>query len=67
MMKSYCFPSTYEFTNQELSNVANNLLDGIKIKINENDYIVGNLALRKVIPLTKISIQLLLRKNINYC
>ena len=42
MMKSYCFPSTYEFTNQELSNVANNLLDGIKIKINENDYIVGN-------------------------
>ena len=47
MMKSYCFPSTYEFTNQELSNVANNLLDGIKIKINENDYIVGNLALRE--------------------
>ena len=47
MMKSYCFPSTYESTNQELSNVANNLLDGIKIKINENDYIVGNLALRE--------------------
>ena len=67
MMKSYCFPSTYEFTNQELSNVANNLLDGIKIKINENDYIVGNLALREGYSLTKISIQLLLRKNINYC
>ncbi len=47
MMKSYCFPSSYELTNQELSNVADNLLNGLKMRINENDYIVGNLALRE--------------------
>ena len=41
MMKSYCFPSTYEFTNQELSNVANNLLDGIKIKITKTIILLG--------------------------
>lgn len=47
MMKSYCFPSTYEITNQELSRVADSLLNGLKIKMRDNDYIVGNLALRE--------------------
>lgn len=47
MMKCYNFPSTYEVTNQEFSNVADGLLNGIKIKLDNNDYIVGNLALRE--------------------
>lgn len=45
MLKSYNFPSVYEATNQELTNVAENILDGIKIHIDDTDYIVGNLAL----------------------
>lgn len=45
MLKSYNFPSVYEATNQELANVAENILDGIKINLDDNDYIVGNLAL----------------------
>lgn len=45
MLKSYNFPSVYEATNQELTNVAENILDGIKINIDDTDYIVGNLAL----------------------
>lgn len=45
MLKSYNFPSVYEATNQELKDVAENILDGIKINLNDNEYIVGNLAL----------------------
>lgn len=45
MLKSYNFPSVYEATNQELTNVAENILDGIKISVDDNEYIVGNLAL----------------------
>ena len=47
MMKSYNFPSTYEATNQEFSHVADCLLNGIKLKLGNNDYIIGNLALRE--------------------
>lgn len=47
MMKSYTFPSTYEITNQEFSQVTDSLLNGIKIKLGDNDYIVGELALRE--------------------
>ena len=45
MLKSYNFPSVYEATNQELANVAENILDGLKINLDDTDYIVGNLAL----------------------
>ncbi len=45
MLKSYNFPSVYEATNRELKNIAENILDGIKINIDDTDYIVGNLAL----------------------
>ncbi|MDE7073690.1 MAG: ParM/StbA family protein [Odoribacter sp.] len=45
MLKSYNFPSVYEATNQELTNVAENILDGIKINMDDSEYIVGNLAL----------------------
>ncbi|MDR0981868.1 MAG: ParM/StbA family protein [Culturomica sp.] len=45
MLKSYSFPSVYEATNQELRNVAESILDGIKINVEGIDYIVGNLAL----------------------
>ena len=47
MMKSYNFPSAYEITNQELSHVADSLLDGMKIRVNNNEYILGDLALRE--------------------
>ena len=43
MLKSYNFPSVYEATNQELANVAENILDGLKINLDDTDYIVGNL------------------------
>ena len=33
MLKSYNFPSVYEATNQELANVAENILDGLKTTI----------------------------------
>lgn len=45
MLKTYDFPSVYEATSQELKNVAESILDGIKISIDDYDYIVGNLAL----------------------
>ncbi|MDL2330645.1 ParM/StbA family protein [Odoribacter sp. OttesenSCG-928-A06] len=45
MLKSYSFPSVYEATNQELQNVAESILDGIKINVEGTEYIVGNLAL----------------------
>ncbi len=45
MLKSYVFPSVYEAINRELPNVADNILNGIKVKMNDEDYMVGNLAL----------------------
>ena len=45
MLKSYIFPSVYEAVNRELPNVADNVLNGMRIKLNEEDYMVGNLAL----------------------
>lgn len=45
MLKSYVFPSVYEVINRELPNVADNILNGIRVKVNEEDYMVGNLAL----------------------
>ena len=47
MMKFYGFSSAYEITNQELSRVADSLLNGLKLKVNNNEYIVGDLALRE--------------------
>ncbi|MCL1942749.1 MAG: ParM/StbA family protein [Candidatus Azobacteroides sp.] len=45
MLKSYVFPSVYEAINRELPNVADNILNGIRVKVNDEDYMVGNLAL----------------------
>ena len=45
MLKSYIFPSVYEAINRELPDVSDNLLNGMRIKLNEEDYIIGNLAL----------------------
>lgn len=47
MTTSYNFPSTYEITNQEFTNIADCLLNGMKIRLSNNDYIIGNLALRE--------------------
>ena len=45
MLKSYTFPSVYEATNMELRSVASDLLNGMKIKMGEDEYMVGNLVL----------------------
>lgn len=45
MLKSYIFPSVYEAVNRELPNVSDNVLNGMRIKLNDEDYMVGNLAL----------------------
>ena len=45
MLKSYAFPSVYETINRELPNVADNILNGLRVKANDEDYMVGNLAL----------------------
>ena len=66
MLKSYNFPSVYEATNQELANVAENILDGIKINLDDTDYIVGNLALSKAILHIRVSMQPRQTKSINY-
>ncbi|MDR2475322.1 MAG: ParM/StbA family protein [Bacteroidales bacterium] len=45
MLKSYIFPSVYEAINRELPNVSDNILNGMRLKLNDEDYIIGNLAL----------------------
>ena len=66
MLKSYNFPSVYEATNQELANVAENILDGLKINLDDTDYIVGNLALVEAILHIRVSMQPRQTKSINY-
>ena len=45
MLKSFTFPSVYEATNMELRSVASDLLNGMKIKMGDIEYMVGNLVL----------------------
>ena len=45
MIKSYVFPSAIESHNSELLNVADSLINGLKIYHNNEGYILGNLAL----------------------
>ena len=66
MLKSYNFPSVYEATNQELANVAENILDGIKINLDDTDYIVGNWHWSKAILHIRVSMQPRQTKSINY-
>ena len=66
MLKSYNFPSVYEATNQELANVAENILDGLKINLDDTDYIVGNLAPVEAILHIRVSMQPRQTKSINY-
>jgi hypothetical protein len=47
MLKSYSFPSVYETINRELPNVADDILNGLRLKMDNDDYMVGNLALRE--------------------
>ncbi len=42
--KTIIFPSVFERHNSELDKVADNLLDGLKIFLNGEAYIIGNLA-----------------------
>ena len=44
-MISYRFPSIFERHNSELDNVSNDLINGLKIYLNGESYIIGNLAL----------------------
>lgn len=43
--ETHIFPSVIESSNALLTNVTTNRLDGMKIQHNEQDYLVGNLAL----------------------
>lgn len=55
MEKHFIIPSVFEQSSKELYNVADNILDGIKIvDLNGNDYLVGNLALREGIAPHKL-------------
>lgn len=45
MIKSYVFPSAIETNNNTLTNVATNILNGLKIFHEEESYLIGNLAL----------------------
>lgn len=47
MIKSLVFSSVYESTNSEVTQVSQSLIDGLRIQYHEQDYIVGNLALRE--------------------
>ena len=45
MFKTKLFPSVFETSTAELVNVADDLLSGLKIQLDETSYIVGELAL----------------------
>ncbi len=45
MITSYSFPSVFEHNNSDLSMVSQDLLNGLRIFIDDVPYIVGNLAL----------------------
>lgn len=53
-MKSVLFPSVIENHDYALQSAINNLVDGIKIHLNGNQYIVGNLALEEGVSPHKI-------------
>ncbi len=55
MEKHFIIPSVFEETAIDLNNVADNILDGLKIvDFNGKDYLVGNLALREGIAPHKL-------------
>ena len=45
MRTIYSFPSVFEGSNANLNHVSNDLINGLKIYIDDNSYILGNLAL----------------------
>lgn len=45
MLKSFNFPSAYEATNMEFVGASVSLINGLKINYDDNDYLVGNLAM----------------------
>lgn len=47
MLKSLSFPSVYEATNREFSGMNASPIDAIKIKYEDTDYLVGNLAMQE--------------------
>ena len=47
MFKSLSFPSVYEATNQEFYNAEVSLIDALKIKFQNTDYLVGNAAMEE--------------------
>jgi len=47
MLKTKSFPSVFETNTAELINVADDLLEGLKIKVDDEHYVVGELALRE--------------------
>lgn len=47
MLKTKSFPSVFETNTAELVDVANGVLDGLKVQVDDDRYIVGDLALRE--------------------
>ena len=45
MKKSYIFPSVFEHNNADLSLVSQDLINGLRLYIDDTAYVVGNLAL----------------------
>ncbi|MFB6271422.1 MAG: hypothetical protein ABEL51_00865 [Salinibacter sp.] len=47
MLKTKSFPSVFETNTTELVDVADDPLDGLKIQVDDEQYVVGKLALRE--------------------
>ncbi len=47
MLKTKSFPSVFETNASELVDVADNLLEGLKVQVDDERYVVGDLALRE--------------------
>ncbi|WP_103020368.1 ParM/StbA family protein [Salinibacter altiplanensis] len=47
MLKTKSFPSVFETNTNELVDVADDLLEGLKVQVDDEQYVVGDLALRE--------------------
>ena len=47
MLKTQSFPSVFETNTTELVDVADGLLEGLKVQVDDEQYVVGDLALRE--------------------
>ncbi|MCS4198857.1 hypothetical protein GGP93_000260 [Salinibacter ruber] len=55
MLKTKSFPSVFETNTTELVDVADGLLEGLKVQVDDEQYVVGDLALREGTAPTRAS------------